>query len=272
MPTSQATVVPLLSVLVATVSATNDFGLEFLDGNRHREGVLTLASGLQYKVLRAGDGDSHPTADSQCEVHYEGRTAQNYPSGEAFDSSYARDTPRSFAPDNVIKGMAEAMQIMVEGDKWELFIPSELGYGEQGRPPVIGGGDCLVFTMEILKINGGRVHFEGPKGEERKVRTVFPNGYAQYYEGPRQEERIVRVELPNGGMFHYEGAKGEERKVRGDLPDGSVMYLEGDKGDERLVRIEQPDGSVEHYTGPKNEPRLVRTEHPDGSSVVHDEV
>merc|ERR1711862_1013027 len=62
-----------------------------------------------------------------------------------------------FAPNQVIKGWTEAMQLMVEGDKWEMYIPSELGYGDSGSPPKIGGGDVLVFTMEILKINGKKV-------------------------------------------------------------------------------------------------------------------
>ena len=115
---------------------------------------------LQYKVLRAGDGDSHPTADSSCECHYEGRTAQEYPSGDTFDSSYARGSPTSFAPNQVIKGWTEAMQLMVEGDKWEMYIPSELGYGDRGSPPKIGGGNVLVFTMEILKIKGNKVPAE----------------------------------------------------------------------------------------------------------------
>jgi len=116
-----------------------------------------LPSGLQYKVLRAGDGDSHPTAGSPCDCHYEGRTAQSYPDGETFDSSYARGSSTSFAPNQVIKGWTEAMQLMVEGDKWEMYIPSELGYGDRGSPPKIGGGDVLVFTMEIIKIKGDKV-------------------------------------------------------------------------------------------------------------------
>ena len=122
--------------------------------NKNKPGVITLPSGLQYKVLRAGDGDAHPQAGTSCECHYEGRIAQDYPNGDTFDSSYARGSPTSFAPNQVIKGWTEAMQLMVEGDKWEMYIPSELGYGDRGSPPKIGGGDVLVFTMEILKING----------------------------------------------------------------------------------------------------------------------
>jgi len=147
----------LLATLVGLVAASNEVGTKFLEENKSREGVITLPSGLQYKVLRSGDGDSHPTPDSSCECHYEGRIAQKWPSGETFDSSYKRGSPTSFAPNQVIKGWTEAMQLMVEGDKWEMYIPSELGYGERGSPPNIGGGDVLVFTMEILKIQGKKV-------------------------------------------------------------------------------------------------------------------
>jgi FKBP-type peptidyl-prolyl cis-trans isomerase FklB len=147
----------LLSIaLVVPVAASNAAGKKFLEENAKKDGVISLPSGLQYKVLRAGDGQFHPTADSSCECHYEGRTAQDYPNGETFDSSYARGSPTSFAPNQVIKGWTEAMQMMVEGDKWEMYIPSELGYGESGSPPKIGGGDVLVFTMEIIKIKGDK--------------------------------------------------------------------------------------------------------------------
>ena len=76
--------------------------------------------------------------------------------GTQFDSSYDRGEPTTFAPAQVIKGWTEAMQLMVEGDKWELYIPSDAAYGDGGRPPKIGGGECLVFTIEILKIKGGK--------------------------------------------------------------------------------------------------------------------
>ena len=137
--------VPLLSASLLT---------DFL---RCREGVVVLPSGLQYKVLREGDGEAHPLVSTSCECHYEGRIAQEWsksPQGKKFDSSYDRGSPTSFAPNGVIKGWTEAMQLMVEGDKWEMYIPSELGYGESGQGSDIGPGDVLVFTMEIIKING----------------------------------------------------------------------------------------------------------------------
>ena len=80
-------------------------------------------------MLRAGGGLDHPTVNSPCECHYEGRTAENYPTGAKFDSSYDRGAPITFAPNEVIKGWTEAMQLMVEGDKWEMYIPSNLAYG-----------------------------------------------------------------------------------------------------------------------------------------------
>ena len=94
----------LVATLVCVAKATNEFGLGFLAQNKDKEGVITLPSGLQYKVLRAGEGDSHPTVSSPCECHYEGRTASNYPSGAKFDSSYDRGAPATFAPNQVIKG------------------------------------------------------------------------------------------------------------------------------------------------------------------------
>ena len=177
-------------------SGGKEFGLAFLDANRGKPGVAELPSGLQYKVLVSGDGKDHPTKDSPCFCHYEGRTAQNYPDGAKFDSSYDRGQPAKFAPNQVIKGWTEAMQMMVEGDKWELYIPARLAYGARGRcgpsgglvgrpgregsmvlaaqgarkrslmhpparararrPPKIPGHSVLVFTIEIKRIVGGR--------------------------------------------------------------------------------------------------------------------
>ena len=94
-----------LSLLFGAAFATNAAGIAFLKANKEKEGVIELPSGLQYKVLRAGDGADHPTVNSPCECHYEGRSASNYPDGPVFDSSYARGTPTTFAPNQVIKGL-----------------------------------------------------------------------------------------------------------------------------------------------------------------------
>merc|ERR1712216_112754 len=144
----------LIAVLsLSCALATNEAGTKYLEENKKKDGVITLPSGLQYKVLRKGDGTDHPTKDSPCECHYEG-TLTN---GDEFDSSYKRGSPTSFAPNQVIKGWTEAMQLMVEGDKWEMYIPSDLAYGESGSPPKIPGGSALIFRMEIIKIKGGKV-------------------------------------------------------------------------------------------------------------------
>merc|ERR1711972_217822 len=136
----------------------------FLEENAKKAGVVTLPSGLQYKVLREGTGEDHPTADTSCECHYAGTTPSltanaidlDEKDWSEFDSSYKRGSPTSFAPNQVIKGWTEAMQLMVEGDKWEMYIPSELGYGDGGQGGKIKGGDVLIFRMEIVKIKGGK--------------------------------------------------------------------------------------------------------------------
>ena len=147
----------LATFLSSATAGTNQIGKDFLAEKRKESDVIELQSGLLYKVLREGDGDAHPLADTDCECHYEGRTAQEYmktPKGKKFDSSYDRGSPTNFSPSGVIAGWTEAMQLMVVGDKWEMYIPSELGYGDGGQGGDIGAGDVLVFTMELLKING----------------------------------------------------------------------------------------------------------------------
>merc|ERR1719389_1140902 len=94
--------------LPAALAGTNAFGKKFLEENKAREGVITLPSGLQYKVLRDGDGERHPLPDTSCECHYEGRTAQEWsktPKGKKFDSSYDRGSPTSFAPSGLRSGI-----------------------------------------------------------------------------------------------------------------------------------------------------------------------
>jgi len=112
--------------------------------------VVTLASGLQYMVLEEGAGMDHPTVSTPCECHYAGRLLD----GTEFDSSYKRGTPTTFAPNQVIKGWTEAMQLMVQGDKWEMYIPWSMAYGAAGKPPKIPAKACLIFIMEIVKIKG----------------------------------------------------------------------------------------------------------------------
>ena len=120
-----------------------DEGQAFLEANKEKDGVVTLPSGLQYRVLEEGGGLQHPTLDSPCECHYAGRLLD----GSEFDSSYKRGAPTTFAPNQVIKGWTEAMQLMVVGDKWEMYIPMELAYGPNGKPPKIPPAATLIFQV-----------------------------------------------------------------------------------------------------------------------------
>ena len=120
---------------------------EFMEQNGKKDGVVTLPSGLQYKVLTKGNGAT-PKIDSTVQVHYSGTLID----GTEFDSSYKRGEPVSFPVNGVIPGWTEALQLMKEGDKWQLVIPPDLAYGEQGAPPVIPANSALIFEVELLKI------------------------------------------------------------------------------------------------------------------------
>ena len=125
-------------------------GKVFLAANKAKRGVTTLPSGLQFRVLEEGGGLAHPTVSTPCECHYAGRLLD----GTEFDSSYKRGTPSTFAPNQVISGWTEAMQLMVQGDKWEMYIPFGLAYGARGKPPKIPPAAALIFVMEIVAIKG----------------------------------------------------------------------------------------------------------------------
>ena len=130
-------------------AATNKAeGEKFLAANKTKEGVVTLPSGLQYKILKAGDGPK-PTASDQVVCNYRGTLID----GTEFDSSYKRGQPATFGVGQVIKGWTEALQLMPVGSKWQLFIPSNLAYGERGEPR--GGIEpnaTLIFEVELLSI------------------------------------------------------------------------------------------------------------------------
>jgi FKBP-type peptidyl-prolyl cis-trans isomerase FklB len=141
----RSTIFLLLVVLAA--AGTNQEGLAFLAKKATEDGVVTLPSGLMYKELAAGSGKS-PSVGSPCSCHYAGTLID----GTEFDSSYKRGQPATFAPNQVIKGWTEAMQLMKEGGKWELYIPSELAYGDRGAGGRIPGGSVLIFTLEMLEV------------------------------------------------------------------------------------------------------------------------
>jgi FKBP-type peptidyl-prolyl cis-trans isomerase len=118
----------------------------FLEANRTKEGVQTLPSGLQYKVLNEGTGPK-PAATDTVTVHYRGKLLD----GTEFDSSYSRNEPAKFQLNRVIKGWTEGLQLMGEGAKWELYVPPDLGYGERGAGSKIPPQSALVFEVELLK-------------------------------------------------------------------------------------------------------------------------
>ena len=117
-------------------------GEKFLEENKTKEGVQTTASGLQYKVIKMGDGEK-PTASQKVKVDYEGRLID----GTVFDSSYKRGQPATFQVNQVIKGWTEALQLMPVGSKWELYIPYELAYGDRET-----GGDIKPYSALIFKV------------------------------------------------------------------------------------------------------------------------
>jgi len=122
-------------------------GEEFLSANKGKAGVITTPSGLQYEVLKAGEG-AKPKATDSVRCHYEGRLVN----GNIFDSSYMRNQPADFPVNQVIPGWVEALQLMPVGSKWRLFIPSELAYGEHGAGDVIGPHSTLIFDVELLEV------------------------------------------------------------------------------------------------------------------------
>jgi len=122
-------------------------GEEFLAANKKKKGVVTLPSGLQYKVLKAGSGSSPKLTDT-VETNYRGTLID----GTEFDSSYKRGETATFPVSGIIEGWKEALQKMKVGDKWQLFVPAELAYGERGAGREIGPNQALIFEVELLTI------------------------------------------------------------------------------------------------------------------------
>jgi FKBP-type peptidyl-prolyl cis-trans isomerase FklB len=121
----------------------------FLAENKERDEVTTTESGLQYEVISSGeDGAVSPDANDKVKVHYHGTLVD----GTVFDSSVDRGQPIEFAVGGVIKGWTEALQLMKKGDKWKLYIPSDLAYGERGAGPKIGPNSALIFEVELLDV------------------------------------------------------------------------------------------------------------------------
>jgi FKBP-type peptidyl-prolyl cis-trans isomerase FklB len=128
-------------------SANSDPGAAFLAANAKKDGVTTTASGLQYKVLKSGMGEMPKLSDT-VKVHYQGTLID----GTIFDSSIQRGQPISFPVGGVIAGWTEALQLMKVGDKWQLFIPARLAYGDQSPTPAIPPNSVLIFEVELLGV------------------------------------------------------------------------------------------------------------------------
>ena len=122
-------------------------GDKFLAQNKAQKGVITLPSGLQYKVIKKGSGKKKPKSTDQVTVHYKGTLLD----GTEFDSSFRRNQPATFPVNGVIKGWTEALQKMKKGDKWKVFIDPMMAYGEEGRPG-IPSNSILIFEIELLSI------------------------------------------------------------------------------------------------------------------------
>jgi FKBP-type peptidyl-prolyl cis-trans isomerase len=145
-------------------AATNKAeGENFLAANKAKEGVVTLPSGLEYKILKAGDGPK-PAASDQVVCNYRGTLIN----GTEFDSSYKRGQPATFGVGQVIKGWTEALQLMPVGSKWQLFIPANLAYAERGAGGEIGPNSTLIFEVELLSIVDKNA---GKKKDEKKDDT-----------------------------------------------------------------------------------------------------
>ena len=132
------------------VNAANiEAGQRFLEENKKREGVVTLPSGLQYEVINEGDLNAERAkATDRVECHYEGTLID----GTLFDSSIKRGQPATFGVNQVIPGWVEALQLMPQGAKWKLYIPSDLAYGAHGAGEMIPPHSTLIFEVELLKV------------------------------------------------------------------------------------------------------------------------
>jgi FKBP-type peptidyl-prolyl cis-trans isomerase FklB len=128
-------------------AANRKTGEEFLEANKSKPGVIALPDGLQYKILKEGDGPK-PTASDTVTCNYRGTLIN----GKEFDSSYKRGQPASFPVSGVIKGWTEALELMPVGSKWKLYIPPDLAYGERGAGQDIGPGETLIFEIDLLGI------------------------------------------------------------------------------------------------------------------------
>jgi len=150
-------------------------GEAFLAANKTKEGIVTLPSGLQYKIIKEGTGPK-PMADDTVLCHYRGTLVDN----TEFDSSYKRGEPLKIPVGGVIKGWTEAIQLMPVGSKWQLFIPSDLAYGDRGAPgSPIGPNSALIFDVELISIEPKPAAKEQPKEAPKETPKEQPKEQPQ---------------------------------------------------------------------------------------------
>jgi FKBP-type peptidyl-prolyl cis-trans isomerase FklB len=146
----------------AAVAKKNlDAGQAFLEANKKKDGVVTLPSGLQYKVVTEGKGKQPKSTDTVV-AHYRGTLIN----GTEFDSSYQRNEPATFPVGGVIKGWQEALPLMKEGSKWQVYIPSDLAYGPRGAGAGIGPNEVLIFDIELLSVKEAAADAQTKKEEK----------------------------------------------------------------------------------------------------------
>lgn len=138
-------------------------GQAFLEANKKKEGVVTLPSGLQYKVLTEGKGKQPKSSDSVV-AHYRGTLIN----GTEFDSSYKRNEPATFPVQGVVKGWQEALPLMKEGAKWQIFIPADLAYGPRGAGHAIGPNETLIFDIELISVKDSAESKESKDSKDNK--------------------------------------------------------------------------------------------------------
>ena len=142
----------------ALVKKNLETGQAFLEANKKKDGVIALPSGLQYKIITEGKGKQPKSTDTVV-AHYRGTLI----SGTEFDSSYKRNEPATFPVAGVIKGWQEALPLMKEGTKWQVYIPADLAYGARGAGNIIGPNEVLIFDIELLSVKS-----EAESGKETK--------------------------------------------------------------------------------------------------------
>eukprot|EP00744_Colponema_vietnamica_P023304 GILI01033690.1.p1 GENE.GILI01033690.1~~GILI01033690.1.p1 ORF type:complete len:180 (-),score=24.72 GILI01033690.1:64-603(-) len=176
----------------------SEVGSVFLANKATEQGVYKLPSGLLFRIIERGTGDTHPLISTSCDVHYRG----TFMDGTPFDNSYDRKRPSNFAPNQVIKGWTEALMLMREGDKWEIFVPYTMAYGDKGKPPKIPAFSPLVFEMHLLKVHGKGTSTTST--DEAVFKKVFGRPYAEILtpteivlaeEEKRREEEEMRAYL-----------------------------------------------------------------------------